>query len=110
MSAAAERPEPIGIDDDLEFLTEQIEALRELGRLDGASEGQVYDFSIRWGTALSGRLRRLVYYSRLGVLDADGESRFQSLCAELRSVSDLIERFDVARPRVSAAPSHPRLR
>jgi hypothetical protein len=110
MSAAVEKPEPSGIGDDVEFLTEQIEALRELGRLDDVNEGQLYDFSIRWGAALAGRLRRLVHYSRLGVLDEAGEGRFQSLCAELRSVSDLIERFDVARPRFSDTPSHPRLR
>ncbi|OBG41718.1 hypothetical protein A5672_12420 [Mycobacterium alsense] len=100
----------IGVDDDVELLTEQIEALRELGRLDDVSESQVYDFSIRWGAALSGRLRRLVHYSRVGALDEAAESRFQSLCAELRSVSDLIERFDIASPRFSDAPGHPRFR
>lgn len=110
MSAAVDKTGPISIDDDLEFLNEQIEALKELGRLDEVSEGQLYDFSIRWGAALSGRLRRLVYFSSGGMLDEAGESRFQSLCAELRSVSDLIERFDVARPRLSDVPNHPKLR
>lgn len=100
----------IAVDDDIELLTQQIEALRELGRLDDVSESQVYDFSIRWGAALSGRLRRLVHYSRIGALDEAAESRFRSLCEELRSVSGLVERFDVARPRFSESPRHPRLR
>ena len=47
----------------------QIKALKQLGQQDDAepiSEGQRYDFSIRWGTVLAGRLRRLVQH-RLGV-------------------------------------------
>lgn len=110
MSTTAQRPEPIGIDDDLELLAEQVTALRELATLDDVSEGQAYDFSIRWGAALSGRLRRLVHYSCLGILAEADERRFQSLCDELRSVSDLIERFGLARPRFTDTPSHPRLR
>lgn len=110
MSATARRPEPIGIDEDIELLAEQIAALKELARRDDVPDGQLYDFGIRWGAALAGRLRRLVHYSCLGVLDADGERRFQSLCDELRSVSDLIERFGLARPRFTDTPSHPRLR
>jgi hypothetical protein len=110
MSATAQRPEPIGIDDDFELLAEQIAALKELARRDDVPEGQIYDFGIRWGAALAGRLRRLVHYSCLGVLDGEGERRFQSLCDDLRSVSDLIERFGLARPRFTDTPSHPRLR
>ena len=108
MSAAAHQP--IGIDDDFELLTEQIAALIELGRRDGVDEGQVYDFSIRWGTALAGRLRRLVHYSCLGILAEADERRFQSMCDELRELSPLIEKFDLARPRLTDAPSYPRLR
>jgi hypothetical protein len=110
MSLTAQRPEPIDIDDDVELLAEQIAALKELARRDDVPEGQIYDFGIRWGAALAGRLRRLVHYSCLGVLDGDGERRFQSVCDDLRSVSDLIERFSLARPRFTDTPSHPRLR
>jgi hypothetical protein len=110
MSTTAQKPEPIGTDDDFELLAEQITALKELARLDDVPEGQIYDFGIRWGTALAGRFRRLVHYSCLGLLDDAAERRFQSLCDDLRSVSDLIERFELARPRFTDTPSHPTLR
>lgn len=48
-STAADTPQPLGVDDDLELLTGQIEALKELGRCDEVDDGQTYDFSIRWG-------------------------------------------------------------
>ncbi|OBE98604.1 hypothetical protein [Mycobacterium sp. 852002-10029_SCH5224772] len=110
MSTTARKPEPIGIDDDVELLDAQIAALKELARIDDVPEGQIYDFGIRWGAALAGRFRRLVHYSCLGVLDEGAERRFQSLCDDLRSVSDLIDRFDLARPRFTDTPSHPTLR
>lgn len=110
MSTTAQKPEPIGVDDDLELLAEQIAALKDLARHDDVPEGQAYDFGIRWGAALAGRFRRLVHYSCLGALDEPDERRFQSLCDDLRSVSDLIERFDLARPRFTDTPSHPTLR
>ncbi len=110
MSTTARKPEPIGIDDDVELLDAQIAALKELARIDDVPEGRIYDFGIRWGAALAGRFRRLVHYSCLGVLDEDAERRFQSLCDDLRSVSELIDRFDLARPRFTDTPSHPRLR
>jgi hypothetical protein len=89
---------PISIDDDVELLTEQIQALKELGRHDHVGEDQVYDLSIRWGIALAGRLRRMEHYSSRGLLNDVDEARFQSLCTELRAVSDLVERFDLSRP------------
>lgn len=98
MSAEPQAAEPIGIDDDVELLTEQIAALKRLGAKDEVGEGESYDLSIRWGTALAGRLRRLVHYSGQGRLDADHERRFQSLCDELRGLTDLIDRFGLAHP------------
>ena len=89
---------PITIDDDVEWLTEQIQALKQLGRKDEVSEGEKYDFSIRWGTALAGRLPRLVHYSSRGLLDEADEGRFQALCDELRGLSEVIERFGLAQP------------
>jgi hypothetical protein len=100
MTTAQSNRIPIGIDDDVELLTEQIQALKELGRRDEVSDDQVYDLSIRWGAALAGRLRRLEHYSSRGLLDDVDEARFEALRAELRGVSDLVERFDFARPEL----------
>jgi hypothetical protein len=96
-------PAPVTIDDDVEWLTEQIEALKQLGRQDEVDEGQKYDFSIRWGTAMAGRLRRLVHYSARGVLADADERRFQALCDELNGLSDLIDRIGLARPDFTPA-------
>jgi hypothetical protein len=104
MSAGEERPARISIDEDVELLTEQINALKELGRKDDVDEGTIYDFSIRWGTALAGRLCRLVHYSSLGLLDEANERRYQALCAELRGLSDLIDRFELAQPVFTDTP------
>ena len=97
----------VDIDDDVELLTEQTKALKELGEKDRenpVSEGQRYDLSIRWGTALAGRLQRLVHYSSLGLLSHADERRFHSLCDELRTLSDLIDRFELAQPVFTDTP------
>ncbi|WP_409426936.1 hypothetical protein [Mycobacterium sp. SMC-11] len=88
----------ISIDDDVAVLTEQLRALQDLGRHSDVDDEQIYDLSIRWGTAMAGRLRRLVYYHSRGLLDDDAECRFAVLCDELRDVADLVERFGLARP------------
>jgi hypothetical protein len=97
----------VDIDDDVELITEQIKALKELGNKDDEapiSEGQRYDFSIRWGTVLAGRLRRLVHYRSLGMLDDADERRFHALCDELRRLSHLIDRFRLAHPAFTDGP------
>jgi hypothetical protein len=99
-----ENPAPITIDDDVEWLTEQIQVLKQLGQQDEVDEGEKYDFSIRWGTALAGRLPRLVHYSSRGLLDEADERRFQALCDELRALSDLIDRIGLAQPVFSDPP------
>jgi hypothetical protein len=91
----------VEIDDDVELITGQIKALKELAKMDDEepiNEGQRYDFSIRWGTVLAGRLRRLVHYSSVGRLDDVDERRFHALCDELRTLSHLIDRFRLAQP------------
>jgi hypothetical protein len=98
MSAASEHTGTVDVDNDVELVTEQIRALKALGGQDRVSDDQRYDFSIRWGTILAGRLRRLVHYSSLGMLDEADERRFHTLSAELSSLSDLIDRFRLARP------------
>ena len=106
MSAAQdENRVPVSIDDDVEVLTEQVNALKELGRKDEVDDDEIYDLSIRWGTALSGRLPRLVHYSSLGLLEEADQRRFESLCEELRAVSELIGRFALARPVFAETPS-----
>ncbi len=90
----------ISIDDDVAVLTEQLRALRELGRRAQVDDEDIYDLSIRWGTALAGRLRRLVYYHDRGLLGDDAERRFAAVCEELRGVTELVERFGLARPQL----------
>jgi hypothetical protein len=98
MSVASEGRAPVTIDADVEFLTEQIEALEASGQKDSVDDGDLYDFGIRWGAALAGRLPRLVHYSALGLLDEADQHRFESLCEELRRVSGLAERLGLPRP------------
>jgi hypothetical protein len=102
-----EAPAPITIDDDVEWLTEQIRALKQLGQQAEVSDSEKYDFSIRWGAALAGRLPRLVHYSSRGLLDEADERRFHALCHELRGLSDLIDRIGVARPVFSETELRP---
>lgn len=100
----------VAIDHDVELIAHQIGALKELGRQDDRepiTEGQRYDFSIRWGTVLAGRMRRLVHYSALGRLGDHDERRFRELCEELRTVSGLIDRFRLARPTVTTVTAGP---
>lgn len=108
MSVAPKSQVQVSIDDDIEFLTEQLERLRALGEEKKAhdvfGDEDIYDLSVRWGTALAGRLPRIAHYSSIGVLDEADERRFQSLCDELRAVSPLIERFKLARPELGDCP------
>lgn len=102
------RSRQVSIDDDVEWLTEQITTLKQLGARTDVSAAESYDFSIRWGTALAGRLRRLVHYSSLGELDEADEWRFRSLCDELHSLSGLIDRFELAQPVLTDCPDRRR--
>lgn len=105
MSMASDSQVQVSIDGDVEFLSEQIERLKELAEQKDAADvfgdEDVYDLSVRWGTALAGRLPRMAHYSSIGSLTDADERRFQSLCAELKAVSPLIERFKLARPNLS---------
>ncbi len=99
MNATHEQDRPsVTIDDDVALINEQIDALKVLGGKAEVDEDEVYDFSIRWGTALAGRLRRLVHYSSRDRLNAVDEGRFQALCEALSDVSSLIDRFGLAQP------------
>lgn len=100
MSVTSENQVPVNIDDDVAFLTEQIEALKQLGQRHDVDDEEIYDLNIRWGTALAGRLPRVAHYSSLGRLGDDDQRRFESLCDQLRELSPLIERFDLTRPKL----------
>ncbi|EFG74797.1 hypothetical protein HMPREF0591_5387 [Mycobacterium parascrofulaceum ATCC BAA-614] len=108
MSVAPKAKVHVSIDDDIEFLSEQLERLRALGEEKAADDvfgdEDIYDLSVRWGTALAGRLPRIAHYSSIGLLDEADERRFQSLCDELRAVSPLIDRFKLARPDLGDCP------
>ncbi len=91
----------VDVETDVELIAGQIEALEQLAAQNDRepiSEGRRYDFSVRWGTIMAGRLRRLVHYSALGRLDDDDERRFRELYDELRALSPLIDRFRLAQP------------
>jgi hypothetical protein len=93
----------VGADDDLDQLFAQIEALRELAGDPRASSdpARVYDFSIRWGALISGRLPRLAYYSGRGELSPAQQERFGALCEELLSALPAVDRLGLARPRLT---------
>lgn len=92
-----------GVDTDLDLLFDQVKELRELADdPDKAHDSaRVYDFSVRWGTFLRGRLERLAYYhSRAAALTPDQQARYQALCTELRQALPVVERLGLARPNV----------
>jgi len=55
------------------------------------------DLTTRWGSALAERLQRVARYSSLGLLSQADERRFQALCEELHTLSDLIDQFELVR-------------
>ena len=93
---------PPGIDADLSMVSAGIGALRELASdPEGAEDaGKVYDFSIRWGILMSGRLLRIEHYHRAGELTDEQERRYRELRRELGEAMPLIERLGIARQTV----------
>jgi hypothetical protein len=91
-----------GIDTDLSMVAAGISALRELASDPARSEDgtAIYDFSIRWGVLMSGRLKRLEYYYRTGDFTEDQERRYRELRRDLKEATPLIERLGIGRPTV----------
>jgi hypothetical protein len=91
-----------GIDKDLSIVFTATEILRELASDPYKAEdgARVYDFSIRWGTLMSGRLKRLEHYYRAGDLAEAQERRYRELRGELEDAMPLIERLGIAWPTV----------
>lgn len=89
-----------GIDEDLDLVAAGIRGLRELaldpvGSEDGA---KVYDFSIRWGVLMSGRLKRLEHYYRAGELTERQERGYRELRRDLKEAAPLAEGLGIGRP------------
>lgn len=86
---------------DLDLLGEQIAALRELA--EDPDEDRVYDFSIRWGALVAGRLQRLdYYYRRAEELTAAERKQYEMLVGELRDVAPLLDRLHLAQPKIAS--------
>jgi hypothetical protein len=91
-----------GIEADLNMILTATETLREIASApDEAQDGsRIYDFNIRWGVLMSGRLMRLEHYYRVGDLLEGQEQRYRELRRELEDATPLIERLGLSRPTV----------
>ena len=96
------RTSPPGVETDLDMLASGIEALNDLAAdPNGAQDGaRVYDFSIRWGVLMSGRLKRLEHYYRAGELAENHRSRYREVRRRLKDAAPLIKRLDIGRPDI----------
>ncbi len=92
----------IGIDDDLSIINAAVAELCELASDPASSKDgwKVYDFSIRWGVWMSGRLKRLEHYYRAGKLSESQKQSYRKLRRQLAESLPLIERLDITRPGV----------
>lgn len=97
-----ERQSPVGIERDLCMIHAGIEDLREIASdPDKSRDGsRIYDFNVRWGTLMSGRLMRLEYYYRAGELTNEQQPRYRKLRHELKDVAPQTERLGIIRPTV----------
>lgn len=87
-----------GIDEDLDLLFTQIRALRRMPSEPDADT--VYDFSVRWGTLLSGRLERLQHYHDASRLTTEQAERYATLLGQFQETLPVIERLGLMKPRV----------
>jgi len=93
---------PPGIDEDMGAVAAGIRGLRELA-LDpvGSEDGtRVYDFSVRWGVLISGRLKRLEHYYREAELTEEQQRAYRRLRGDLREATPLAEGLGIGRPAV----------
>lgn len=93
---------PPGIEWDMSMVAAGIRALRELATDPVTSEdgARVYDFSIRWGVLMAGRLKRLEHYHRAGELTQEQEVAYRRLGDELEEATPLAEGLGIGRPAV----------
>lgn len=87
---------------DLDSLFAAVAALRELAADTSKKQdsARVYDFSIRWGTMLAGRLERLAHYHGRGELRPRERERYERLRTELRDALPAMRELGLARPAV----------
>jgi hypothetical protein len=93
---------PPGIHRDIGMISAALEELRQLAsdQQKAQDSAKIYDFSIRWGVLVSGRLERLEHYHRSGELTQDQERRYRELEQELRDAAPHAERLGIARPTI----------
>jgi hypothetical protein len=93
---------PPGIDRDLDMVSSALEELRRLASDEQLAQdgARIYDFSIRWGVVLSGRLQRLNHYHRAGELTRDQAFRYGDLVQGLWDAAPQAERLGIARPTI----------
>jgi hypothetical protein len=93
---------PPGIDRDIGLISAGVEELRQLASdwQKAQDSARIYDFSIRWGVLMSGRLQRLDHYHQAGELTQDQEHRYGELREELRDAAPQAERLGLARPNI----------
>lgn len=93
---------PPGIDRDMDMISAALEELRRLAsdKHKAQDDARIYDFSIRWGVLLSGRLLRLDHYHRAEELTPDQERRYRALGQGLMDVTPQAEHLGIARPSI----------
>jgi hypothetical protein len=93
---------PPGIDRDIGMISAGVEELRQLvsDQQQAQDDARIYDFSIRWGVLISGRLQRLDHYHQAGELTQDQERRYGKLREELRNAAPQAEHLGVAQPNI----------
>ena len=97
---------PPGIDRDIDMISAGVEELHKLAsdQQKAQDSARIYDFSIRWGVLMSGRLQRLDHYHQAGELTQDQEHRYGELREELRDAAPQAERLGIARPDIWPNP------
>jgi hypothetical protein len=93
---------PPGVDRDLELVSAGLSGLRELASDPQKSEdaARTYDFSVRWGVLVSGRLKRLEHYRRAGKLTEEQGRGYGEIRRSLKEALPQLDRLGLARPTV----------
>lgn len=100
MTEQTNNDHPAGIGEDLDLMFAEVRALRGLvADPDQAhDDSRIYDFSIRWGVLLSGRLHRLTHYHDQGALSSHEQRRYDALRTELRDAEHLMDQLGLPHP------------
>lgn len=88
---------------DLDLIFAAVDTLDELAADPDAAgdRARIYDFSIRWGVLLAGRLHRLEHYAKLGALSGGEKERYDVLVERLRGASAAADRLGLTRPTLA---------